>query len=117
MSYEEIVDIPSAKERFMGNYRLFSKFLYQFPTRSLYNELEQAMDAGDTAKGFEAAHTMKGIAGNLSLKLIAGPLSDVVEALRAGRLPSQAARAALKAAYTQTVDTIKQLEASGTSLF
>lgn len=117
MNYNEIIDIPSAKERFMGNWRLFTKFLYQFPARSLYGELEQALDANDAARGFELAHTMKGIAGNLSLKLIAQPLSNVVEPLRAGSLPDAAARAEFKSAYDSTVEAIKQLEAGGAPLF
>jgi len=117
MNYEEYIDVSSAKERFMGNYGLFTRFLFDFPRRSLYGNLEQALADGDATKAFEVAHTMKGIVGNLSLKLIAAPLNDVVEVLRKGSLPDETAKAKLHEAYINTLAAIDELKASGNKLF
>lgn len=117
MNYEEYIDISSAKERFMGNYSLFTRFLFDFPQRSLYSDLEQALASGNTAKSFEVAHTMKGIVGNLSLKRISIPLHSVVETLRGGAMPDEAAQAALNEAYIETLEAISQLKTDGTKLF
>lgn len=117
MTYEEIIDVESAKERFMGNYGLFSKYLFQFPERSLFGDLEAQYRAGGAAAAFETAHTMKGIVGNLSLQSVETPLVVVVEVLRKGELPSEAEWKALDAAYHTAVETIGKLKAEGTPLF
>lgn len=115
--YEDVIEIESAKERFMGNNALFLKFLYEFPTRSLFGDLENAIKAGDANTAFEVAHTMKGIAANLSLKAIAGPLHDVVEVLRGRELPSDEQWTALCEAYQLTVDDIAKIKAEGVTFF
>lgn len=117
MEIEDIIEVESASERFMGNYGLFSKFLYQFPERSLYEDLEQQLSFGDARTAFETAHAMKGIIGNLSLKLLEPPLFEVVEVLRKGDLPTEEQRKALTEAYRTTVDAIAKLQESGRRLF
>lgn len=117
MNYEEYIDVSSAKERFMGNYSLFTRFLFDFPQRSLYGDLEQALAAADVKKAFEIAHTMKGIVGNLSLKRIAIPLYSIVETLRGGDMPDEASQAALREAYNGTLEAISELKTGGAALF
>lgn len=117
MAIEDIIDIESAKERFMGNYGLFSRFLFQFPERSLYSDLEKQIGEGNAKAAFETAHAMKGIIGNLSLRRLEPHLFEVVEVLRKGELPSMEQMAALTDAYRTTVDAIAALKAEGTKLF
>lgn len=117
MQASRYVGIESAKERFMGNNALFVRFLYDFPNRSLFGDLKDQLAAGDVKTAFATAHAMKGIAANLSLILIEGPLHDVVEALRAGNLPSDAEREALEAAYDETIAFINEAKASSTEFF
>lgn len=117
MDYDEIIDLPSAKERFLGNYSLFARFLYQFPERSLHSELAEALRAGDLDKAFERAHTMKGIVGNLSLKLVQPPLYAMVETLRARSAPTEADWQAYDSAYRRTVAAIEEIRAAGKALF
>lgn len=117
MGYEEIIDTESAKERFMGNYGLFTKFLVQFSEGTLYHELEQLMDTGNVKGAFELAHNMKGVAANLSLRLIEKPLYSVVETLRRGQFPDMNERKALSDAYKITVDGIENLQKGTACLF
>lgn len=117
MKYEEIIDTASAKERFMGNYSLFTKFLFQFSKGTLFDELEQRLDAGNVTEAFETAHNMKGVAANLSLRLIEKPLYFVVEALRIGQFPNDKERKALSDAYRITIDGIDNLQEEAAELF
>lgn len=113
----EYIDIKSAQERFLGNFGLFSKFLYQFPEKPLFSELESAYKSGDVNGAFESAHTLKGVAGNLSLKLMTEPVSCVVEALRAGHLPTEEEWNELVTAYNRTVDYIAEIRKENSKLF
>lgn len=117
MAYEDIINVETAEERFAGNYALFSKFLYSFPERSLFSDLEKQIEAGSAREAFETAHAMKGIVGNLSLSKVEEKLFPVVEALRAGNLPDDNQWKELAAAYRVTVDGIDRLKKEGTSLF
>jgi len=117
MRYEDIIDIPSAKERFMGNYKIFSKFLYQFPERSLFSDLKEQINQKEIEKAFETAHTMKGIVGNLSLKEIEKPLLPLVEVLRKGENPTDQEWEALEEAYKHTVEEIRNIQKEDTPLF
>lgn len=117
MAYEEIIDKETASERFMGNYKMFSKFLFQFPERSLFSDLEKQIKDGDAAAAFESAHAMKGIIGNLSLKKLEPTLFEIVEILRKGELPGEAEWTAFAECYRETVDAILKLQAEGTPLF
>lgn len=113
----EIIDVESAKERFLGNYQLFSKFLYQFPDKTLFSDLENAYKSGDAKSAFEYAHTLKGVAGNLSLKLFCSFLFDIVETLRAGNLPDEEEWNKLTSAYNKTIEYILKLKNENDKLF
>lgn len=117
MAYETMIDVETAKERFMGNYALFSKFLYQFPERSLFSDLEKQIQEKNAADAFETAHAMKGIIGNLSLKKLEPSLFSVVEVLRKGELPSEEQWKALTRDYKDTVACIEEIQKDGTPLF
>lgn len=117
MDFDEIIDIKSAEERFLGNFELFSKFLFQFPDKSLFTELMEYMSSGDVKKSFETAHTIKGVAGNLSLKAMEKPLHEVVEELRAGRMPSTELMDKLTESYEITIKGIEKLKEDDKKLF
>lgn len=117
MAYEDIINVETAEERFAGNYALFSKFLYSFPDRSLFSDLEKQIKEGNIKEAFETAHAMKGVVGNLSLKKVETSLFPVVEALRAGSLPDEKLWKELVEAYRVTIDTIEEVKKEGTLLF
>lgn len=117
MTYADIIETESAKERFMGNYPMFSKYLYQFAEKGLLDKLKEALKTGTVEEAFEAAHDMKGVSLNLSLKQIEEPMSIVVEKLRQGELPTQEEWNNLEKVYQKTVEGIEKLKEENVALF
>lgn len=117
MTYENVIDVEAVKERFMGNYQMFSKYLFQFAEGALYQKLITAAEAGDIQAAFETAHDMKGVTMNLSLKPLEEPMIAVVETLREGNLPDEAAWTAFSDSYQITVKCIGKLKDEGIKLF
>ncbi len=98
------VDLEGGLERFMGNEALFLKCLRRFPTDTSFQQLEDALSAGDLDGAFMAAHTLKGVSGNLSLDAVFHACLPVVEALRCGsREEAEAAMPALRNSYHTAV--------------
>ncbi|HIQ71308.1 MAG TPA: Hpt domain-containing protein [Candidatus Onthenecus intestinigallinarum] len=98
------VDIDGGLERFMDNEALFLKCLRRFPTDTSFQQLEEALSAGDLQAAFVAAHTLKGVSGNLSLDAVFQASLPVVEALRCdNREEAEAAMPALRDIYQKTV--------------
>lgn len=112
----EVIDIPSAKERFMGNEALYKKFLFRFPDSSLMTELEQHLAEKNVEDAFRDAHTMKGMVGNLSLYKLMDSASKVTEILRAGELPKEEMDE-LREAYRTALDTVKAIMEKDEALF
>lgn len=115
--YEEMIHIPSAKERFMGNYKMFSMYLYQFAEGALVGSLENALEAGDIDAGFEIAHDLKGVILNLLLRTLEMPIGEIVEALRGGKLPDEGQKKAFEDAYQRAVEQIGRMKEEGVELF
>lgn len=80
------VDVPTALARFMGNEKLYEKFLRKFVEDESFFKLYVAVNNKDAESAFSAAHTLKGVAGNLGLDCITKPLLPIVEKLRRGEL-------------------------------
>lgn len=98
------VDIDGGLERFMDNEALFLKCLRRFPADTSFQQLEDALLAGDLQAAFVAAHTLKGVSGNLSLDAVFQASLPVVEALRCGsQKDAEAAMPALRDIYQKTV--------------
>lgn len=117
MSYTSEIDIPSAKERFMGNEAMYKKFLYQLPEKNMLGELDEKLAASDAQEAFKVAHTLKGLAGNLSLNHLMEVIGDVVEPLRGGDFPSKEALDTLKEVYEQAVAAIDEVKEQDIALF
>lgn len=75
--YEEVL------ERF-GSDRLIEKYLLRFPTEPSYQQLMDAVGAGDWKAAFQAAHNLKGVASNVGCSLLSQAASDLTEQLRPG---------------------------------
>ena len=91
---------------------LVRRFLRKFLADPAYSELKAALTAGDIPTAFRAAHTIKGTAANLGLDDLACAASDLTEALRgAAVLPPQELVEAVDAAYANTVEQIRRLDA------
>lgn len=110
MQENEFINIEEVKERFIGNYSLFSKFLFKFDQSSHFWDLKEKYLEKDAQGAFELAHALKGTSGNLSLKKIYNPLFDMVEVFRAGNLPSKEEWENLENAYNETIAYIEELK-------
>lgn len=117
MQYSDVIGIEAVKERFMGNYAMFSKYLYQFADGTIFQALEQALKAGNIIEAFDAAHNMKGVVLNLSLRRLEQLVVPIVEALRSGAFPNKESWNAFQGEYTLTQQWIESLKEEGTVLF
>lgn len=117
MIYENVIEIGSAKERFMGNYEMFSGFLYEFAERGMIKNLECALQKRNLKEAFEIAHNLKGLALNLSLTLLEQPVFEIVEQLRAGECPGKTEWDVFESAYRLTVEQIEALKKENVRLF
>ncbi len=71
--------------RFMGNEKLYEKFMLKFRDDKNYGKLKEHLESGDYAEAFKDAHTLKGVAANLGLQPMQGPLVRLNELLRSGQ--------------------------------
>ncbi len=117
MNVNEFIDLDSAKERFMSNENLYKRFLFELPERTLYEDLNRALDSKNVDEAFETAHRMKGIIENLSLNLLGQKICEVVEVLRKGELPDADLAAALDDAYRQSIHEIQNIKDNNLSIF
>lgn len=76
------VDVTGALNRFMNNAGLYERFLKKFPADTSYQNLLNAVDAGDFEEAFRAAHTLKGVAGNLGFDNLLTYVVPLVEVFR-----------------------------------
>ena len=92
--YDQVMArLPSAKmiERFVG----------LFLNDASYEQLCQAMAAGNRAEAFRAAHTLKGVSANLSFTKLMTSVSELTELLR----PESAA---IPAGADRLMETVRQ---------
>lgn len=117
MDNRELIDLDSAKERFMANEELYKRFLFEFPERTLYADLKQCLEEGNVNGAFEVAHRMKGVVENLSLNVFGKLTREVVEILREGTLPEQTVMDELDLAYEQSIQKIQELKEKNFPIF
>lgn len=113
----DVIDIQSAKERFMGNEALYKKFLFRFPDSTVMTELEQHLAENNIEDAFRDAHTMKGMVGNLSLYKLMNSASKVTESLRQGNRPEEEELEDLRETYRAAVNTVKAIMENDEALF
>lgn len=70
--------------RFMGNEKMYLKFLNMLSRDENMQKLGDAVRRGDQTAAFEAAHTLKGVSANLGLTPLCSAVCAMVEPLRAG---------------------------------
>ena len=63
--------------------RLVEKFIGKFLEDGSYQDLCDAMEAGNRAEAFRAAHTLKGVSANLSFHRLQASSGELTELLRA----------------------------------
>ncbi len=75
-------DTDDALARCMGNEAFYFKLIGKVLDDKNFEVLEQAINAKDLDKAFEAAHSLKGVLGNLSLTPVYDPVNEMTELLR-----------------------------------
>lgn len=70
--------------RFMGNRKMYMKFLGMLFQDENLSKLGNALEQGDMTSAFEAAHTLKGVTGNMGLTPLYDAVCTIVEPLRTG---------------------------------
>ena len=84
-------------QRCMNNESFYFRMVKMIPGDVHFQNLYDAIDAGDLTAAFEAAHALKGSTGNLSLTPIFAPVCEITELLRAGT----------KTDYTPLIEAIR----------
>ncbi len=76
-------DTESGLKRCMNNEAFYLRMVNKAMQDSAsFDQLQEAVEAGDLARGFELAHALKGVMGNLSLTPISEPVAEITELLR-----------------------------------
>lgn len=86
-SFQEIFeayggDYQETIGRFLGNEKMYLKFLKMLFADENLAKMGEALKNGDMKSAFEAGHTIKGVSGNLGLKPLYDAVCDIVEPLR-----------------------------------
>lgn len=68
---EKILDFDDAMNRLMNNLDLYKKWLNEFFSSTIVNEIEITINTGDFDKIHKALHHAKGVSANLSLNKFA----------------------------------------------
>lgn len=66
----------------MGNENLYLRLVGSVPSEKRFDELGEAIKAGNLDAAFDAAHALKGVLGNLSLDPLYDKVSEITELLR-----------------------------------
>ena len=69
--------------RCMGNGAVYLRMVGMAIRDASFDQLKEAVEAGDLNRGFECAHALKGVMGNVALEPIYQPICKITELLRA----------------------------------
>lgn len=76
-------DTKTGLERCMGQEAFYIRLTGMVLQEANFDNLEQAIAAGDLDGAFAAAHALKGVTGNLALTPLYDPIQEITELLRA----------------------------------
>lgn len=111
--YESIgANYRDAMERLPGE-AFVTRFALKFLTDKSFQELQDALKAGDAETAFRAAHTLKGVCQNLGFENLYVPAAALTEALRGRTFDGVAdLYPAVENEYNKTVNALKAFEAA-----
>ena len=76
-------DTASGMARCINDEGFYLKMVSMALQDSNFDQLKEAISAGDLDTAFERAHSLKGVMGNVALTSLFEPLSELTEELRA----------------------------------
>ena len=76
-------DTESGLKRCMNNEAFYLRMVDKaMRNNTSFDQLRDAVEAGDLEHGYEIAHALKGVMANLSLTPICNPVAEITELLR-----------------------------------
>ena len=75
-------DVDAAMLRCLNNEAFYLRLVGKAVREPSFEELREALEAGDLSKAFDRAHALKGVTGNLALTPIDKPVREITEHLR-----------------------------------
>ena len=76
-------DTATGLDRCMNNEAFYLRMVGMAIRDASFDQLNEAVEAGDLNRGFECAHALKGVMGNVALEPIYQPICKITELLRA----------------------------------
>ena len=104
----EYFDLDDALARIGGNMSLYKRLLGRFIEGNHFEDLERALQSGDTEEAARQAHSLKGVSANLSLTKIRS-LSVELEQLLKDNADYTDCLAELKQAFITTVEKASEI--------
>lgn len=111
------INVPVAKERFLGNEELYKKFLFQFPFNLSMKQGLEYTEKGDFPNALNAFYKFKSVAGDLSIYKVHEILGEITDELRLGKGLSEKKKERLLTEYNKICDVIRKLEKEKVKLF
>jgi HPt (histidine-containing phosphotransfer) domain-containing protein len=78
------VNFEEGSRRVMNNSKLYAKLLVKFKDDQSFNQIDDALKAGDMETAHNPAHTLKGLAANLSLTELYKHCVEIESQIKAG---------------------------------
>lgn len=75
-------NVDEAMKRCMNNEMFYIRLVTKALQDPSFEQLSEAVSAGDLDRGFELAHALKGVTGNLALTPLYDPICKITELLR-----------------------------------
>ena len=104
----EYIDLNDAVSRIGGNFALYKRLLGRFLEGNHYEEIERALQGGDSEEAARQVHSLKGVSANLSLTKIRS-ISVELEQLIKENADYSSCLDGLKLAFTETTDKIAEI--------
>ncbi len=79
---ENGADVETTVKRFMGNEKMYMKFIMKFLDDNNYDKLKENLSKGDYEETFNSAHTLKGVAANLGIDPVCALAAEISDLLR-----------------------------------
>ena len=79
---ENGADVDTTLKRFMGNEKIYLKFIKKFLDDKNFEAIENGLAQNNYEAAFAGAHSLKGVAGNLGLNPVYEAASEMSELLR-----------------------------------
>lgn len=82
------IELDQALDRCMDCEELYQTLLEMFLEDENFEELQQAVTAGNVERAFQCAHTLKGVTGNIGFEPLFSQIVPLVEIFRKGNFPA-----------------------------